>query len=87
MLKGYRKVHPQKDARRPVSFSILQVIRQLGGVCSSDYELILFRAAFFIGFFGAFSVGELVSPSRWVSGGLTVPPVFAWLNGGRCGCL
>lgn len=26
VLKGYWKVHPQKDARRPVSFAILQVI-------------------------------------------------------------
>lgn len=75
-LKGYRKSHAKKDSRRPVSFSLLQVLRnKLGGVCKSGYEVILFKAVFSIAFFGAFRVGELVSPAKQVAGGLKMQDV------------
>ncbi|XP_077329230.1 integrase/recombinase xerD homolog [Lithobates pipiens] len=70
-LKGYRKGNQKKDGRRPVTFAILGVIsRQLGGLCTSGYEAHLFRTAFSLAFFGAFRVGELVSPAKTVGGGL-----------------
>ena len=75
-VKGYRKGNRSRDTRRPVSFGILQAIcGVLVEVCSSEYEVSLFRAAFTIAFFGAFRVGELVSPSRTVGGGLWVTDV------------
>lgn len=70
-LKGYRKSMVRRDSRRPVTFEILQgIIAQLGSVCSSGYEVLLFKVAFLLAFFGAFRIGELVSPSKKVQGGL-----------------
>ena len=75
-VKGYRKGNRCRDTRRPVSFVILQAIcGVLAEVCSSEYEVSLFRAAFTIAFFGAFRVGELVSPTKTVGGGLGVTDV------------
>ncbi|XP_073481634.1 integrase/recombinase xerD homolog [Aquarana catesbeiana] len=75
-MKGYRKAWVKKDARRPVTFEILQgVIAQLERVCSSGYEVLLFKVAFLLAFFGAFRIGELVSPSKRVQGGLSYQDV------------
>lgn len=53
-LRGLRKGHSRRDARRPVSFSLLGDLQNgLGQVCSSDYECLLFRAAFALAFFDA----------------------------------
>lgn len=46
-------------------------------MCSSAYEVILFTAAFWLAFFGAFRVGELVSLSKQVAGGFMVQEVGA----------
>lgn len=74
-VKGYRKSHKRKDSRRPVSFSNLQAIFEaLGSLCSSVYEIALFKAAFSLAFFGVFS--ELVSPSHRVPGGILVQDVL-----------
>ncbi|KAM4026862.1 uncharacterized protein ACNLHF_022731 [Anomaloglossus baeobatrachus] len=40
------------------------------GICVSAYETVLFTTAFVLAFFGAFRIGELVSPSRVIGGGL-----------------
>ncbi|XP_073476856.1 uncharacterized protein [Aquarana catesbeiana] len=70
-LKGYRRAAVQRDSRRPVTFEILGgIVEQLRGVCSSDYEVSLFKVAFVLAFFGAFRIGELVSPSKTVQGGV-----------------
>lgn len=70
-LKGYRRYQKRRDTRRPVSFEILQkLLVQLVSFCSSAYEVGLFRAAFTLVFFGAFRIGELVSPSKAVHGGM-----------------
>lgn len=54
-----------------MSFEILRkVLAHLLGLCSSAYEAELFRAAFALAFFGSFRIGELVSPSRAVHGGM-----------------
>lgn len=51
-LKGYRKNRIVKDARRPVTFSILgRIVKKLREVCSSEYEVELFKAAFVMVFF------------------------------------
>ena len=75
-LKGYRKQGRRPDARRPVSFEVLRgILAKVGAICSSRFEVTLFRAAFALAFFGAFRVGELVSPSKLVQGGMGVADV------------
>ncbi|XP_077309871.1 integrase/recombinase xerD homolog [Lithobates pipiens] len=75
-VKGYRKGCQIKDDRRPVSFELLgRICEKLRVVCSSGYEVVLFRAAFILAFFGAFRIGELVSPSKRGRGGLFVEEV------------
>ncbi|CAN2387899.1 hypothetical protein PRIEUP_LOCUS14625, partial [Pristimantis euphronides] len=70
-LRGFRKGKARKDTRRPVSFQLLGDIGGvLGNVCSSEYEVRLFRLAFSWAFFGALRVGELVSPSKIREGGI-----------------
>lgn len=52
-LKGYRRAAVQRDSRRPVTFEILGgIVEQLRGVCSSDYEVSLFKVAFVLAFLG-----------------------------------
>ncbi|CAN2387662.1 hypothetical protein PRIEUP_LOCUS11981 [Pristimantis euphronides] len=70
-LRGFRKGKARKDTRRPVSFQLLgDTGGVLGNVCSSEYEVRLFRLAFSWAFFGALRVGELVSPSKIREGGI-----------------
>ena len=81
-LKGYRKQGRRADSRRPVSFEILGgIMGELGTLCSSRFEVLLFRAAFALAFFGAFRVGELVSPSKTVQGGMLADDVV-WTREG-----
>ncbi|XP_077324816.1 uncharacterized protein LOC143960278 isoform X1 [Lithobates pipiens] len=71
MLKGFRKQSKRGDTRRPVTFGVLVAIcGTLVSVCTSPFEVRLFTAAFSLAFYGAFRIGELVSPSRKVPGGL-----------------
>lgn len=49
---------------------LLGIVARLGEVCSSEFEIKLFKVAFLLEFFGAFRIGELVSPSKKVQGGL-----------------
>lgn len=60
----------RRDSSRPVTFDIMRgIVAHLGGVCSSEYKVTLFKAAFLLaGFFGAFRMGELVNPSKQVRG-------------------
>lgn len=51
-------------------FDILRGIRGvLGKLCASWYEVALFSSSFLMAFFGAFRVGELISPSKIGAGG------------------
>ncbi|XP_044134153.1 uncharacterized protein LOC122926745 isoform X1 [Bufo gargarizans] len=72
VLKGWRRGAGRvPDCRRPVSFELLvQMGDRLSGVCSSGWELGLFKAAFALAFFGAFRLGELVCGSVRRAGGL-----------------
>lgn len=84
-LKGYRRGSWRPDTRRPVSFQLLgRLCHQLQSVCSSPYEVVLFRAAFSLAFFGAFRISELVSQSRFQVGGLLRTDVQVSLDGLNC---
>lgn len=51
-MKGYRRGRSTRDARRPVSFSVLRaVLERLRSIFSSKYEQKLFQAAFLLAFF------------------------------------
>lgn len=70
-LKGYRKGTWWPDKRRPVSFNLLGLIFcQLRVVCSSPYEVVLFREAYSMEFCGACQISELVARYRSMVKGL-----------------
>ncbi|XP_069807960.1 integrase/recombinase xerD homolog [Dendropsophus ebraccatus] len=82
---GYRKSRVARDGRRPVSFDLLvKLFGVLGDMCSSEYEAVLFGAAFALAFFGAFRVGELVSHSCAASGGLQFGDVVLGIDCVSC---
>ena len=59
MLHGMEKLHKRVDARKPITFEILEkIITALPNVCSSNYESTLFASTFSIAFFGFLRVGE-----------------------------
>ena len=61
MLEGYKRSRSSVDSRFPITFEILiKICTQLHSVCYSDYEVVLFRAAYTLAFFGLFRVSELV---------------------------
>ncbi|KAE8588259.1 hypothetical protein XENTR_v10022432 [Xenopus tropicalis] len=70
-VKGIKRGKRTRDSRRPISFDLLGKLQGvLPKCCRSEYEVILFRAAFALAFFGALRLGELVSKSKSVPGGL-----------------
>lgn len=66
MLEGMRRARPPSpDKRRPITTTILHgLIQRFKTCCSSDFELVLFRATVLIIFFGAFRVSEVLVKSR-----------------------
>ena len=61
MLNGYKKNKLQKDSRFPVTLDILVKFPQaLNIVCQTQYEAALFKAAFYLSFFGLLRISELV---------------------------
>ncbi|XP_073422689.1 uncharacterized protein [Dendrobates tinctorius] len=71
VVRGCRKGWKVSDSRRPVSFEVLlRLGKSLSEVCTSRREVALFKMAFSLAFFGAFRLGELVSPSKSRKGGL-----------------
>lgn len=70
-LKGYRRGTRSRDSRQPITLAILeQLLVEVSNVCTLEYEAALFRVAFVLAFYGAFRLGELVSPSQRAQGGL-----------------
>ena len=65
MLEGYRRSKTAvKDTRLPITYELLsRVCLELEHICDSRYEILLFRAAYTLAFFGLFRVGELVFSS------------------------
>lgn len=64
MLEGYSRLDRRNDVRLPITLQMLSSFsKTLAYICSSNYEQLLFKAAYFIAFFGLFRVGELVFTS------------------------
>ncbi|XP_073533070.1 uncharacterized protein [Phyllobates terribilis] len=80
-LKGWRKGWKVRDWRQPISYGLLLTLGELlASVCKSPWEIGLFRLAFSLAFFWSLHLGELVSPSRFVSGGLSKEDVNLYLD-------
>ncbi|XP_071087974.1 uncharacterized protein [Haliotis cracherodii] len=61
LITGMYKSRGRQDTRKPITLDLLKVvINNLTQVCSSSYEVCLFRAVYCIAFFGFFRVSELV---------------------------
>ena len=55
MFKGLQRSQPSKDIRSPVTIDMLKaILRALRNVATSDYEALLFSAAFVVMFFWLF---------------------------------
>ena len=65
MLEGCRRGHKSKDARRPITWEILnRIIPNLRYVCASNYEACLFQAAFLLAFHGFLRVSEFAAERK-----------------------
>jgi hypothetical protein len=65
LREGARRDDNRSDNRLPITLDILGKLAScLPAVCSSSYEVILFRAAFSIAFFGFLRVGEFTTASK-----------------------
>ncbi|XP_048253513.1 uncharacterized protein LOC125381159 [Haliotis rufescens] len=61
MITGMQKCQGRQDHRKPITIDLLKVIvNNLQFVCSSTYEVRLFKAVYCLAFFGFFRVSELV---------------------------
>lgn len=61
LLEGCRRIRLRSDVRAPITEAILKSIcLSLPFVCTSLYETKLFKAAYFLAFFGLLRVSELV---------------------------
>jgi len=59
LREGSGRLNQVKDIRRPITFQILQrLISVLPAICSSSYEVILFKSVFLLAFYGFLRVGE-----------------------------
>ncbi len=66
ILEGCRRDNPRVDSRLPVTFLeiLKQLVAVLPAICKSQYEYVLFRAAFTLAFFGFLRVGEFTCSSK-----------------------
>ncbi len=65
LLEGCRRDNPRVDSRLPITSDILkQLVAVLPAVCKSQYEYVLFKAAFTLAFFGFLRVGEFTCSSK-----------------------
>lgn len=84
-IKGFKKGNVSRDRRRLVTFGLLQfLVEKLGRICSSSYEVKLFRVSFCLAFFGAFKISELVAASKKGGGGLLIQDVVLGERVVRC---
>ena len=65
LKEGSRRVSSNPDNRRPITFPLLKaIVGMLPAMCSSSYEVTLFKSAFLLAFFGFLRVGEYACLSK-----------------------
>jgi len=66
LKEGTKRGNPRKDSRLPISPVLLaKLVRILTSVCNSSLEVLMFKAAFLLAFFGFLRVGEFTSAGRY----------------------
>ena len=64
MLKGYGKLGSRLDSRLPITLPILhRLLESTTHLCSSPYEICLFRAMYSFAFFACLRIGEITLSS------------------------
>ncbi len=59
MIEGMKRLKPLKDSRLPITIELLNnMVSALPAICTSNYETLLFSAAFCLAFFGFLRIGE-----------------------------
>ena len=62
LKEGCKRGNPQCDSRLPITPILLRdLVEKLPSMCSSQYEALLFKAAFLLAFVGFLRVGEFTS--------------------------
>ena len=70
LKEGCKRLKGNKDSRRPITLSILRQLCSLThGICSTQFEAIMFKAAFVLAFLGFLRVGEITNTSQKGQGG------------------
>lgn len=65
MIEGLKRKKSKTDARSPITLNLLhQLIPALSSVCSSQYESVMFKAAFSLAFHAFLRVGEFTAASK-----------------------
>ena len=65
LREGLKRQGHHTDSRQPITYKLLgRLIDVLPSVCSSVYEISLFKAAFLVSFFGFLRVGEFTTSSK-----------------------
>ena len=61
LMQGFARSSPSKDVRYPITLQRLQkIVKTLPLVCNDSFEVILFKTAFVLAFFGFFRISELL---------------------------
>lgn len=59
VLEGMKRLKHHSDTRLPITTKLLlRIVAVLPAICSNTYEVLLFKAAYLLAFFGFFRVGE-----------------------------
>lgn len=76
-LKGLRKGGSVQDTRRPITIEVLsRLCLATPWVCTSEYEALLFHAAFVLMFFAALRISEMLPSNKHSFDGLLVSEVL-----------
>ena len=65
LLQGFARAKARKDNRLPITYDKLkQLVANLDNICTDAYEVLLFKTAFTLAFFGFLRVSELIGQGR-----------------------
>lgn len=65
MIEGVKRDNVRNDIRSPITMSILsRIVDALNNVCTSQFESVMFKAAFQLAFFAFLRIGELSASSK-----------------------
>ena len=63
-LEGFKRIRSNPDTRIPIMYNtLISICKILNQICTSSYEVSLFKAAYTLAFFGLLRVSELVLTS------------------------